>query len=71
MAYSNKEFGHRLKVARVDARMSQECLSDKSGVARESIANYEVGKTTPSLDKAYALASALGISVNDLCPVDV
>ena len=69
MAYSNEEFGHRLKVARVDARMNQADLAEASGVNANSIARYELGEITPGFDKVCALASALGITVNDLCPV--
>ena len=66
MSYSNDTFAHRLKVARAEAQMSQADLSDASGVDVTSIARYELGSVTPGLDKAYALAIALGTDLNAL-----
>ena len=66
MSYSNETFAHRLKVARAEARMSQAELAEASGVDVNSIARYEMGSVTPGLDKAYALAVALGTDLNAL-----
>lgn len=66
MAYSNDTFGHRLMVARKDKRMNQDELAQASGVDKNSIARYETGGTTPGLDKAFALACALGVSIDQL-----
>lgn len=69
--YDNATFAHRLKVARVDARLTQEGLSKKSGIDVNSIARYETGSVTPGLDKAVALANALGATLDDLYPIQV
>lgn len=66
MPYSSDTFGHRLKVARVDRKMNQKQLSEKSGVDINSIARYELGETVPGLDKAYKIAIALDKSIDDL-----
>ena len=66
MTYSNETFAHRLKVARAEAKMTQEELSAKSGVALNSIARYEQGNVTPKLDSALALAVALGTDLDTL-----
>ena len=46
--------------------MSQAELAEASGVDVNSIARYEMGSVTPGLDKAYALAVALGTDLNAL-----
>lgn len=46
--------------------LTQQGLATKIGKARSMIAEYEAGTVTVSSDVLYALAQALGISVNDL-----
>ena len=67
--YDNATFAHRLKVARVDAKLTQEGLAQKSGIDVNSIARYETGGTTPGFDKAVILAGALGVTLNELYPM--
>jgi lambda repressor-like predicted transcriptional regulator len=40
-------------------------LSDRSGVSRNTIHTY-INGGIPALDKAYAIANALGLSVNEI-----
>lgn len=61
--------GHRIRVARADARMSQEDLAKVSGVSIASIQKYESGETCPLLQTAASIAEALGVTVNDLCGI--
>ena len=61
--------GHRIRVARADARMGQEDLAKASGVSIASIQKYESGETCPLLQTAAAMAEALGVTVNDLCGI--
>jgi len=59
--------GEKLKDLREKLGMSQEELSAKSGVSRVTISLIETGKTKEVLSGTIkALASALGVSVNDL-----
>ena len=60
--------GHRIRVARADARMSQEDLAKAAGVSIASIQRYESGEPCPLL-QAAAMAEALGVAVNDLCGI--
>lgn len=46
--------------------LTQEQLSAVSGVNRVSIAKYESGKSTPSLQTAERLATALGVTIDEL-----
>lgn len=66
MSYSNGKVARNLKIERVKRGWSQERLAEASGVGQNSIARYETGATTPGLDQAFKIASALGCSIDDL-----
>lgn len=51
-----------LKANREEAGMTQEQLSQESGVKRTTIAMIESGKNTPSVTNAKKLASVLGFN---------
>lgn len=51
----------RLRAAR---GLSQEELAKATGVTRRSIFNYEAGMRVSTLDRAFALAKALGVDIN-------
>lgn len=59
--------GHRLKVLRAEARMTQEDLSRASGVSIDAIKRYERAESGPLLETTYKLAEALGCTPNDIC----
>ena len=46
--------------------MTQEELADKVGVTRQSIAQWESGRTCPNLTQSKALADAFGVTLDDL-----
>jgi transcriptional regulator with XRE-family HTH domain len=58
--------GDRLREARKNRRLTQEELSELSGVARENIGRYETGKSQPSIDVLLRLADALEVSTDYL-----
>lgn len=66
MKFSKDEFGANLRAARARADMSQQQLANKVGLSAASIISYEHGSRLPGVDKAYALAQALGCTPNDL-----
>jgi len=66
VGYDNAAFGHRLMVVRNNRSMSQEALAAKSGVSKDNIMRYESGAVKPGLDKAYALAVALDVTLDEL-----
>lgn len=49
--------------------MTQGELGKMAGTDASGIARYERGDTTPGLDKAYELAVALGVTLDDLLPM--
>lgn len=55
-----------LKEVRKAKGLTQLQLSEVSGVNRVSIAKYESGKSTPSLQTAERLAMALGVTIDEL-----
>lgn len=46
--------------------MTQEDLADKVGVTRQSIAQWESGKTCPNIEQSKLLAEVLGVTLDDL-----
>lgn len=66
LQYSNEKLAHRMKVLRAESRMDQGDLADAAGISLGSVARYEMGGTTPSLEAAYKMAVALGCSIDDL-----
>ena len=58
--------GENIKRLRQQRKWSQEKLSMVTGINRVSIARYEIGDNTPSLDSATILAKALGCTVDEL-----
>lgn len=61
-----KRFARNLKKARVAKGMTQEDLSDKSGLALSQIARIETGKLNMSIGTVYALLKALNVPANEL-----
>ena len=55
-----------LREVRKAKGLTQLQLSEVSGVNRVSIAKYESGKSTPSLQTAERLAMALGVTIDEL-----
>lgn len=66
MIFDAEKFAANLRAERARRDMSQEELADASGVSVASIVMYESGDTGPLLKSAVSLASALGVTVNDL-----
>lgn len=58
--------GQRVRAARIVRGLSQERLSDISGVSLKHIANIEKAKCNPSIEKLVMVARALGVSLDAL-----
>lgn len=56
----------RLADVRKDRGLTQETLSELSGVHRVTIARYESGVTSPTIRTLEKLAKQLGVPVEDL-----
>jgi putative transcriptional regulator len=57
---------NRVKELRTAAGMRQEDLADKVGVSRQTIISVEMGRYNPSLELAWRLSKALGITIEEL-----
>ena len=58
--------GDRLRLARQARGFSQQQLAGMAGVSRQAVSAVEAGHSDPSLRVAFALAQALGMSVEEL-----
>lgn len=60
------DIGLCIKQQRQKLGMTQEELSELSGVSRVSIGNYERGDREPTLSIAIAIAGVLGVTLEEL-----
>lgn len=51
---------------RTQKKWSQEFVSRRLEVSRQTISNWESGKSVPNLDHAYKIAKLFGVSVDEL-----
>jgi len=51
--------------------MTQQQLAEKAGASRQTIIAIEAGKYTPSLELAFRIADAFGVSINDVFSCEV
>ncbi len=59
-------FSEQLRRLRKQKDLTQQELGDKVGTKRQNIANWEIGKSEPSLGDLVALANYFGVSVDSL-----
>lgn len=58
--------GENIKKYRKQKNMSQQELSELSGIPRASISRYENGERTPNVEIVNKIASALNLNINQL-----
>lgn len=56
----------RIRLRRLELKMTQDTLAEKCGLSKEHICNIETGKSKPSVQTLYDIAEALGFTVNEL-----
>jgi len=61
-----RRVGERVRELRAARGLTQVRLAQQSGISRPSIANVEAGRQNVSLRQLCALATALGVAVEDL-----
>lgn len=64
-----RRVGERVRELRAGHGLTQLALAERSGISRPSIANLEAGRQNVSLRQLCALATALGVPVEDLVTV--
>ena len=66
MTLDYKGIGKRIRIARINADLTQERLSDLLDISPSHMSNIETGTTRLSLTTLVNLANALGVSPDDL-----
>ena len=61
-----KNFANNIRIRRIYSEMTQKQLADAAQIAVSSVSMYENGGKLPPVDAAYRIASALGVSLNDM-----
>lgn len=56
----------KLKVKRIENKLSQKSLADKIGVTSQSVSDYETGRTTPNPKNMKKIAEILHCTVDEL-----
>ena len=59
-------FNKRLKELRLQKKLSQDRLADKTGISQSAIGNWEIGKGTPSATAIILLANYFGVTTDYL-----
>ena len=60
------EFGNKLYTLRKEKGLSQEELASRLEVTRQTVSKWELGDSTPDLDKLVLLAELFEISLDEL-----
>lgn len=66
-----EDWASRLKRLRMNTRLSQAKVARALGIAPASVAQWEIGRSKPSLDRLPALATIYGVNLEDLCGPDL
>ena len=60
------EFHNKLYTLRKQKGLSQEELANRLNVSRQTISKWEVGDSTPEMEKLIAISDLFGISLDEL-----
>lgn len=60
------KFNEKLVKLRKEAGLSQEELGNKLNVARQTVSKWELGETTPEMDKLVKMSEIFNISLDEL-----
>jgi transcriptional regulator with XRE-family HTH domain len=63
---TSKKFGKRIRALREVAGLTQEELGESSEATKQSVCDWEAGRSMPMSDKLPAIAKALGVEVGEL-----
>ena len=60
------KFNEKLIMLRKQHNLSQEQVAEKLGVARQTISKWELGETTPEMDKLIIMSELYNITLDEL-----
>lgn len=66
MKFNAMQFAEKLMELRRSKGWSQEQLGDMLGVTRQTVSKWELGSTTPEMEKIAAISELFGISTDEL-----
>jgi len=66
MNFDHVAFGKRLRETRKERGMTQEQLANALNISKNTLVNYETGKSVPKIDVAKRMANLYGLTVNDI-----
>lgn len=66
LKFDQEVLAGNIRGLRHKARMSQQEVADALGVGVNTVSNYESGRTAPSFEKAWMIASLFGVSLDAL-----
>lgn len=55
-----------MKAARVNANLTQTEAANALQISKNTLCNYEAGKTVPNIEVAKRMAALYGLTVNDI-----
>lgn len=64
------DISETLKQARTDAKLSQEAAAEKAGVSRQTMSNWENGKSYPDIASVITLSDVYNVSLDSLLKGD-
>lgn len=65
------EFGNQIKKYRADNHLSQEELAEKIYVTRQTISNWETGKSYPDIHSLLLMSTLFNVSLDQLIKGDI
>ena len=66
VAGNKTKFGNRLKTLRFEKSYKQEEVAKKLGIPPSTYANWEQGRTEPSIEDIYKLSEVFNVDANEL-----
>ena len=64
------KFSEKLIMLRKNKKWSQEDLGNELGVARQTVSKWELGETTPEMDKLLKMSEIFEITLDELMKED-
>lgn len=64
--FDKMKFNEKIIMLRKNKNLSQEGLGNELGVARQTISKWELGETTPEMDKLVKMSEIFEITLDDL-----
>jgi transcriptional regulator with XRE-family HTH domain len=59
--------GERIRLARMNAHLTQDELAEKTGLAIKTVQRYEYGTSSMTLAHLFRIATAVGVTINWFC----